>query len=91
MRHLDEQYTKTPFYGVPQMTAGLKTLGFRVGPKRVRRLMRQMGLYAIFPKKKTSRPGESTEKYPYLLTQVVISRPNQVWSADMTYIRLSRG
>jgi len=53
--------------------------------------MRQMGLCAIFPKKKTSRPGESTEKSPYLLTQVVISRPNQVWSTDLTYIRLSKG
>ena len=53
--------------------------------------MRQMGLCAIFPKKKTSRPGESTKKYPYLLTQVVIHRPNQVWSTDLTYIRLSKG
>jgi len=91
MRLLDEQYTKTPFYGVPKMTAWLKTLGYAVGPKRVRRLMRKMELVAIFHKKKTSIPGESKEKYPYLLTQVAISRPNQVWSTDITYIRLSRG
>lgn len=91
MRLLDQQYTKYPFYGIPKMTAWLRTLGYTVGPKRVRRLMRQMGLCAIFPKKKTSLKGESTEKYPYLLRQVVICRPNQVWSTDLTYIRLSRG
>ena len=91
MRLIDEQYTKTPFYGVPKMTAQLKAMGYRVGPKRVRRLMRQMGLCAIFPKKKTSQPGSKTEKYPYLLNSVVINRPNQVWSTDITYIRLTDG
>jgi putative transposase len=91
MRLLDEQYTQTPFYGVPKMTAWLKTQGYPVGPKRVRRLMRQIGLIAIFPKPKTSLPGGSKETYPYLLRSVVISRPNQVWSTDLTYIRLSRG
>jgi len=89
MRCIDQQYTKTPFYGVPKMTAQLRKLGYPVGPKRVRRLMRQMGLIAIFPKPKTSRPGEETEKYPYLLSSVVIIRPNQVWSTDITYIRLA--
>lgn len=91
MRCIDQQYTKTPFYGVPKMTAQLRRLGYPVGPKRVRRLMRQMGLIAIFPKPKTSRPGEETEKYPYLLSSVVIIRPNQVWSTDITYIRLAKG
>ena len=91
MRCIDQQYTKTPFYGVPKMTAQLRRLGYPVGPKRVRRLMRQMGLIAIFPKPKTSRPGEETEKYPYLLSSVVIIRPNPVWSTDMTYIRLAKG
>ena len=73
------------------MTAQLRTWGYRVGEKRVRRLLRKMGLCAIFPKKKTSIPGESTEKSPYLLRCVSIERPNQVWSTDITYIRLSRG
>jgi putative transposase len=91
MRLLDEQYTRTPFYGVLQMTAWLKTQGYRVNPKRVRKLMRQMGLVALFPKPKISTPGESTKKYPYLLQSVVINRPNQVWSTDITYIRLTRG
>jgi putative transposase len=89
MRLLDEQYTPTPFYGVPKMTAWLKRQGLTVGPKRG--LMRKMGLCAIFPKKKTSSPGASTEKYPYLLSCVSINRPNQVWSTDLTYIRLRRG
>lgn len=91
MRLLDEQYTKTPFYGVAKMTAWLKTKGYAVGPKRVRRLMRKMELIAIFPKKRTSIPLKSKENYPYLLHSLVISRPNQVWSTDLTYIRLNRG
>ena len=88
---IDEQYTKTPFYGVPKMTAVLRRLGYTVNPKRVRRLMRKMELHAIFPKPKTSKPGEVTRNYPYLLQAVVIDAPNQVWSSDITYIRLSRG
>jgi putative transposase len=91
MRLIDEQYTKTPFYGVLKMTATLRRLGYMVNPKRVRRLMRQMELHAIFPKPKTSKPGEVTRNYPYLLQAVVIDAPNQVWSSDITYIRLSRG
>jgi putative transposase len=91
MRLIDEQYTKTPFYGVPKMTATLRRLGYTVNPKRVRRLMRKMELCAIFPKPKTSKPGEVTRNYPYLLQAMVINRPNQVWSTDITYIRLSRG
>ena len=91
MRLIDQQYTKYPFYGVPKMTELLRMLGYRVGPKRVRRLMRKMGLIAIFPKPKTSKPGKATEKYPYLLNSVVINRPNQVWGIDLTYIRLEKG
>jgi putative transposase len=91
MRFYDSQYTKTPFYGVAKMTATLRRLGYTVNPKRVRRLMRQMELHAIFPKPKTSKPGEVTRNYPYLLQAVVIDRPNQVWSTDITYVRLSRG
>jgi putative transposase len=91
MRLIDEQYTKTPFYGVPKMTATLRRLGYTVNPKRVRRLMRKMELCAIFPKPKTSKPGEVIRNYPYLLQAMVINRPNQVWSSDITYIRLSKG
>lgn len=91
MRLIDEQYTKTPFYGVPKMTATLRRLGYTINPKRVRRLMRKMELHAIFPKPKTSQPGEVTKNYPYLLQAVVIDAPNQVWSSDITYIRLTRG
>ncbi|MBC8427663.1 IS3 family transposase, partial [bacterium] len=91
MRFYDSQYTKTPFYGVPKMTATLRRMGYTINPKRVRRLMREMGLHAIFPKPKTSKPGEVSRNYPYLLQEVVIDRPNQVWSSDITYIRLSRG
>jgi putative transposase len=91
MRLIDEQYTKTPFYGVKKMTATLRRLGYTVNPKRVRRLMRQMELHAIFPKPKTSKPGEVTINYPYLLQSVVIDGANQVWSTDITYLRLTRG
>ena len=91
MRLIDEQYTQTPFYGVPRMTAWLRKQGFCVSRKRVRRLMNLMGLQAIYPKPKTSKPGEVTCKYPYLLKDLVIDRPNQVWSTDLTYIRLTDG
>lgn len=91
MRLIDEQYTRRPFYGSPKMTRWLQQKGYRVNRKRVARLMKQMGLVAIYPKKKTTRPGEPKKKYPYLLRNVVISRPNQVWSTDITYIRLENG
>ena len=91
MRLLDEQYTKTPFYGVPKMTATLRREGYTVNPKRVRRLMGKMELHAIFPKPNTSKPGDATKNYPYLLESMVINKTNQVWSTDITYIRLARG
>lgn len=91
MRLIDEQYTRTPFYGVPRMTAWLRRQGHRVNPKRVRRLMRTMGLSAVYPKPWTSKPAKGHKKYPYLLKGLVIDRPNQVWSADITYIRLAQG
>jgi len=91
MHLLDEQYTRTPFYGVPRMTAWLRREGHRVNYKRVHRLMRTMGLQAIYPKPKMSRKGDAVIKYPYLLSGVKIERPNQVWSTDITYIRLSNG
>jgi putative transposase len=92
MRWIDEQYTRTPFYGVERMTASLRREGVRIGHNRVRRLMRLMGLEAIYPKPRLSVPGGPEHRiYPYLLRGLRIERPNQVWSADITYIRLSQG
>lgn len=91
MRLLDEQYTRTPFYGVRKMTAWLDNVGHHVNIKRVRRLLRQMGLEAIYPKPHLSFNGTEHRRYPYLLRGLKIVRPNQVWSADITYIRLDGG
>jgi putative transposase len=91
MRLLDERYTRTPFFGVLKMTDALKKEGYAVNPKRVRRLLRQMGLEAIYPKPRLSAPAPGHRIYPYRLRHVVITRPNQVWSSDITYIRLRAG
>lgn len=91
MRLLDEQYTRTPFYGTRKMTAWLQRQGYRVNRKRVTRLLRTMGLEALTPQPSTSQPGEEQPKYPYLLRGMNIERINQVWSTDITYIRLRRG
>ena len=91
MRLLDEQYTRTPFYGVDKMTQFLREQGHAVNPKRVRRLLRRMGLEAVYPKPRTSVKERETGVYPYLLGGFAIGHPNQVWAADITYIRLRRG
>jgi len=92
MRLLDEQYTRTPQYGVERMTAQLKRKGIVIGHNRVRRLMRLMGLEAIYPKPRLSRPGgQKHRKYPYLLRGLTIERPNHVWATDITYIPLWQG
>ncbi|HSW39464.1 MAG TPA: IS3 family transposase [Acidobacteriota bacterium] len=91
MRLLDEQYTRTPFYGVRRMIVWLGKAGHAVNPKRVRRLMRLMGLEAIYPKPRLSLGGPGHKIYPYLLSGVPIERINQVWSTDITYIRLRHG
>lgn len=91
MRLLDEQYTAAPFYGIRRMTAWLRSQGHRVNHKRVSRLLRQMGLEAIYPGPKLSQGGENARRYPYLLQGVRTERPNQVWSTDITYIRLKQG
>ena len=91
MRLLDEQYLKTPFYGWPRMTAYLQREGYAVNHKRVRRLMQIMGLQAIYPKRKTSVPGKEHRIYPYLLRGLEITRPGQVWSADITYVPMRYG
>lgn len=91
LRRLDEQYTKTPFFGVRRMTVVLREDGFAVNPKRVRRLLRTLGLWALGPQPGTSRPAPEHRVYPYLLRGVRIERVNQVWSTDITYIRLRSG
>lgn len=91
MRLIDEQYTLTPFYGIRRMTAWLHQEGHDVNHKRVRHLMRRMGLEAIYPKPKLSQRNEEHKIFPYLLRGLEINRPNQVWSTDITYIRLHRG
>jgi putative transposase len=91
MRLIDEQYTATPFYGIRRMTAWLRSQGYAVNHKRVQRLMRQMGLVAIYAKPRLSQPAEGQVIYPYLLRGVTVSRANQVWSADITYVRLQSG
>ena len=91
MRLLDEQYTRTPCYGVLRMAAYLRSLGHEVNPKRVRRLLRTMGLEAVYQKPGTSRPNPEHPIYPYLLRGLSIDRCDQVWSTDITYVRLARG
>jgi putative transposase len=91
LRLLDEQYTRTPFYGVRRMTWVLRQQGYGVNPKRVRRLLRTLGLAALAPQPGTSRAAPSHPIYPYLLRRVAIERVDQVWSSDITYVRLRGG
>ena len=91
MHLLDRQYTKTPFYGWPRMTAYLRREGYEVNPKRVRRLMALMGLQAIHPKRRTSIPAPGHKRYPYLLRGLEITHPCQVWSTDVTYVPMRGG
>jgi putative transposase len=91
MRLLDEQHLKTPYYGARQMARHLRREGYTVGRKRVRRLMQKMGLCAVYQRPRTTVPAEDREVHPYLLRDLVIDRPNQVWCADITYIPMRRG
>ena len=91
MRLIDEQYLETPFHGWPRMTAYLRRAGYAVNHKRGQRLMRLMGLRAIDPKRKTSVPGQGHKIYPYLLRDLEITCPHQVWSADITYVPMRYG
>ena len=91
MRLIDEQFTKRPFYGVPRMTESLRAMGHNINPKRVRRLMRVMGLEAIYPKPRLSANGPDHKVYPYLLKGVTVDRPDQAWATDITYVRLTHG
>jgi putative transposase len=91
MKLIDRQYLVTPFYGARKIAAWLKSQGRRVNRKRVRRLMRIMGLKAIYRRPRTSKPAVGHKIYPYLLGGMQITRPNQVWAADITYIPMARG
>lgn len=91
MRLIDQEYTERPFYGSRKMMRWLWDQGYQVGRHRVRRLMQLMGLEAIYPKPKLSQPGPGHKIYPYLLKGVAITRVNQVWSTDITYIRMAEG
>jgi putative transposase len=91
MKLIDRQYLSTPFYGARRMVAWLRKEGYEVNRKRIRRLMRVMGLSAIYRRPKTSKPAAGHRIHPYLLRGVEITRPNQVWAADITYIPMARG
>ena len=91
MRLMDRQYLATPFYGSRRFSVWLRKQGYCVNRKRVRRLMRIMGLRAIYRRPRTSKPGLGHRIYPYLLGGMEITRPNQVWAADITYIPMARG
>ncbi len=88
---IDEQYTKTPFYGSRRMREALKRKGYFVNRKRVQRLMGIMGIEAIYPKKNLSKPSPGCKIYPYLLRDRKITRVNEVWGTDITYIRMRHG
>src|SRR5258706_4322980 len=91
MRRIDELFTAWPFLGSRRMTATLKAEGLQVNRKRVQRLMRTMGVAALGPKPNTTKPVPGHKIYPYLLRNMTIDRPNQVWAADITYLPIGRG
>ena len=91
MRKIDEQYLKTPYYGWPRMTVALQRQGYGINHKRVQRLMNLMGLQAIYPRSRAKNERHHHKIYPYLLNEVEIVRPNQVWSSDITYLPLQSG
>jgi len=92
MKLIDRQYLVTPFYGARKIAVSLKKQeGLTVNRKRIRRLMQLMGIRAIYRRPSTSKPAPGHEIYPYLLRDLKITRPNQVWAADITYIPMSRG
>jgi putative transposase len=91
MRLIDQQHMRTPYYGARQMARYLRREGYVVGRKRIRRLMQKMGLCVVYQRPRTTVPAVDHEVYPYLLRDLVIDRPNQVWCADITYIQMQRG
>jgi putative transposase len=91
MRRIDELFTVWPFLGSRRLTAMLRAEGYALNRKRVQRLMRKMGIAALGPKPRTTTPAPGHKIYPYLLRDLAIDRPNQVWAADITYIPIGRG
>ena len=91
LRLLDEKYLKRPYYGTRRMTIYLRSKGFEVNRKRVRRLMRQLGLWTVYPKPNLSKIAPQHRKYPYLLRNLPITHANQVWSTDITYLPVFKG
>ena len=91
MRLIDEQYLQTPFYGRRRMAAYLRRQGHEVNAKRIQRLMRLMGIEAVYPGPKTSNPAQNHKIYPYLLRNLAITSPDQVWCADITYVPMPQG
>jgi putative transposase len=91
MKLLDQQYLRKPFFGTRRMQVWLAQHNYQVNRKRVQRLMRQMGLEVVYPRPKTTVPGQGHKVYPYLLRDVAITRPNQVWSTDITYVPMAQG
>lgn len=91
MRRIDEMHMQRPFYGSRRIRDWLQDEGHDINRKRVQRLMRQMGIMALYPKTNTSRPGKGHKIYPYLLRGLTIDRPNQVWATDISYIPMAKG
>lgn len=91
MELIDKQFLATPWYGSRQMARYLRREGYNIGRKRIRRLMRKMGLYAIYQEPQTTIANPEHKSYPYLLRNLEITRPNQVWCTDITYIRMGKG
>jgi len=91
MRKIDECHLERPFYGSRRLKDWLELLGYAVSRKKVQRLMREMGLTALYPKRNLSKRNQAHKVYPYLLKGLVIDRPNQVWAADVTYLPMAKG
>ena len=91
MRFPDKQYFQTPFYGVERLPALLQRKGYRINRRRLRRLMRLVGWQTLYPETKTTIAADKAYKYPYLLRNLPVTAPNQVWAADITYIPMQRG
>jgi putative transposase len=91
LREMDKIYLDFPSYGSRRMGRELRRCGYRAGRLRARKLIRLLGIEAIYPRKRLSLPAKGYQIYPYLLGEVEIDRPNKVWAADITYIRLKRG
>jgi putative transposase len=91
MRRIDEIHLELPYYGSRRIRDHLQREGYTVNRKKVRRLMQLLGIFALYPKRRTSQPGNGHKIYPYLLRELLIERPNQVWCADITYIPMAKG